>query len=273
MVFGPGLIVMVADNDAGAVSTYTQAGAQYGTATAVGAAAPAARHLFLRRKWWCAWASPPGAATRPMIYQRFGKWWGRFSLWDLELVNFLTLVTEFAAINTGAQHGGHPGLSSPCPIAAVRPDLHGRHRQLPALGAHRRRAVPVQPGLDRHCALAAAGAGSLLSGLLVPQVPAGGLTGSLIFLVIAIVGTTIAPWQLFFQQSCVADKRLRFRDLNRERLDTFLGAIFTIVNAGCHDADRQRAPHARLAVRRSGADGGRCSARSWAASSSTACCC
>jgi Mn2+/Fe2+ NRAMP family transporter len=35
----------------------------------------------------------------------------------------------------------------------------------------------------------------------------------LVFLVIAIVGTTIAPWQLFFQQSCVADKRLRFADL------------------------------------------------------------
>ncbi len=75
-------------------------------------------------------------------------------------------------------------------------------------------------------------AGALFSGLLVPQVPVGGITGSLVFLVMAIVGTTIAPWQLFFQQSCVADKRLRFRDLNRERLDTGLGAIFTIVNAG-----------------------------------------
>jgi len=51
--------------------------------------------------------------------------------------------------------------------------------------------------------------------------------------VIAIVGTTIAPWQLFFQQSCVADKRLRFSDLKWGRLDTFLGACFTIVVAGC----------------------------------------
>jgi len=51
--------------------------------------------------------------------------------------------------------------------------------------------------------------------------------------VMAIVGTTIAPWQLFFQQSCVADKRLRCADLRWARLDTFLGACFTIGVAGC----------------------------------------
>jgi Mn2+/Fe2+ NRAMP family transporter len=67
----------------------------------------------------------------------------------------------------------------------------------------------------------------------VAGMPAGGVTPSLIFLMVAIVGTTIAPWQLFFQQSCVADKRLRFADLNWSRLDTLLGAVFTIVVAGC----------------------------------------
>jgi Mn2+/Fe2+ NRAMP family transporter len=46
------------------------------------------------------------------------------------------------------------------------------------------------------------------------------------------VGTTIAPWQLFFQQSCVAEKRLRFADLKWARLDTLIGAVFTIAVAG-----------------------------------------
>jgi Mn2+/Fe2+ NRAMP family transporter len=63
--------------------------------------------------------------------------------------------------------------------------------------------------------------------------PVGGLTGSLVFLVIAIVGTTIAPWQLFFQQSCVADKRLRFADLKAARIDTALGAVAVVAFAGC----------------------------------------
>ena len=66
-----------------------------------------------------------------------------------------------------------------------------------------------------------------------PSIPAGGLTSNLVFLVIAIVGTTIAPWQLFFQQSCIADKRLRFSDLKWARLDTLVGACITIAVAGC----------------------------------------
>jgi Mn2+/Fe2+ NRAMP family transporter len=62
--------------------------------------------------------------------------------------------------------------------------------------------------------------------------PAGGVTSGLVFLIIAIVGTTIAPWQLFFQQSCVAEKRLRFSDLKWARLDTLIGATFTVCVAG-----------------------------------------
>jgi Mn2+/Fe2+ NRAMP family transporter len=68
---------------------------------------------------------------------------------------------------------------------------------------------------------------------LVPGVPKTGLTSELVFLIIGIIGTTIAPWQLFFQQSCIADKKLRFKDLKWARLDTFLGAVFTVVVAGC----------------------------------------
>jgi Mn2+/Fe2+ NRAMP family transporter len=83
-------------------------------------------------------------------------------------------------------------------------------------------AVRLRPGL-----------GTIGHDLVVPGIPRGGINSSLMFLVIAIVGTTIAPWQLFFQQSCVADKRLRFSDLKWARLDTLLGAVFTIVVAAC----------------------------------------
>jgi Mn2+/Fe2+ NRAMP family transporter len=67
----------------------------------------------------------------------------------------------------------------------------------------------------------------------VPSLPGGPLTSDLTFLIIAIVGTTIAPWQLFFQQSCIADKRLRFSDLKNARMDTFIGATCTILIAAC----------------------------------------
>jgi len=70
-------------------------------------------------------------------------------------------------------------------------------------------------------------------------VPAGGVTSGLVFLIIAIVGTTIAPWQLFFQQSCVAEKRLRFADLKWARLDTLIAATFTVLVAGGNDVGWQ----------------------------------
>jgi Mn2+/Fe2+ NRAMP family transporter len=231
MVLGPGLIVMEADNDAGAVSTYIQAGAQYGT------------HLlwllllllpvtYFIQEMVVRLGIATGKGHAAMIYQRFGKWWGLFSLIDLQLVNFLTLVTEFAAIALAlAKLNVDPRIG--VPLAAVGLVF------LVATGSYRRweRIVVFLCLLD-FCWLFLAfrlrpGAAELLARTLVPSMPAGGITAGFVFLVIGIVGTTIAPWQLFFQQSCIADKRLRFSDLKWARLDTFLGAVFTIVVAGC----------------------------------------
>jgi Mn2+/Fe2+ NRAMP family transporter len=229
-VFGPGLIVMEADNDAGAVSTYVQAGAQYGT------------HLL-----WLLFLLLPicyfiqemvvrlGIATgqghAAMIYQRFGKWWGRFSLFDLLVVNFLTLVTEFAAISLAAsQMGLDPRIAVPLSAVALI--------AIVVSGSYRRweRFTVVLCLLDvawfALARTAHAGGPSIVHDTLVPHVPPGGMSPDLVFLVIAIVGTTIAPWQLFFQQSAVADKRLRFTDLKWARLDTLLGATFTVAVAG-----------------------------------------
>jgi Mn2+/Fe2+ NRAMP family transporter len=98
---------------------------------------------------------------------------------------------------------------------------------------HRGRALSARYRVARDCLLLASTASEIIRNSLVPSVPEGGITASYVFLVIAIVGTTIAPWQLFFQQSCVADKRLRLSDLRWARLDTLLGAVFTIAVAGC----------------------------------------
>ncbi|HUI57475.1 MAG TPA: Nramp family divalent metal transporter, partial [Bryobacteraceae bacterium] len=231
MVFGPGLIVMVADNDAGAVSTYSQAGAQYGT------------HLlwvvlvllpvtYFIQEMVVRLGIATGKGHAAMIYQRFGKWWGLFSLIDLEIVNFLTLVTEFAAIDLAlTKMGVDPRFGVPLVAAGlVLIVLSGSYRRW-------ERTVVFLCALDLvWFAIAFATRpplAQILRGSLMPAMPAGGLTPDLVFLVIAIVGTTVAPWQLFFQQSCIADKRLRFADVKWARLDTFLGACITITVAGC----------------------------------------
>lgn len=231
MVSGPGLIVMEADNDAGAVSTYVQAGAQYGT------------HLlwtlllllpvtYFIQEMVVRLGIATGKGHATMIYQRFGRWWGHFSLIDLQVVNFLTLVTEFAAISLALSKMNVTPVIG-VPLAAVILIT------LVLTGSYRRweRIVVFLCLLDIGWLAIAfkvrAPMREIVHNTIVPTVPAGGITASVVFLIIAIVGTTIAPWQLFFQQSCVADKRLRFSDLKWGRLDTFLGACFTIVVAGC----------------------------------------
>ncbi|SPE26731.1 Natural resistance-associated macrophage protein [Candidatus Sulfopaludibacter sp. SbA3] len=220
MVVGPGLIVMVADNDAGAVSTYSQAGAQYGP------------HTYFIQEMVVRLGIATGQGHAAMIYQRFGKWWGLFSLVDLQLLNFLTLVTEFAAIDLAlAKLGVDPRAGVPLVAAGLL--------LIAVTGSYRRweRTVVFLCLLDLAWFFIAyvlrPPFGQIVQGTLVPHMPLGGLTTPLMFLVIAVVGTTVAPWQLFFQQSCIADKRLRFADVKWARLDTLLGATITIVAAGC----------------------------------------
>jgi Mn2+/Fe2+ NRAMP family transporter len=69
--------------------------------------------------------------------------------------------------------------------------------------------------------------GQVLRGSIIPHFP-GGLTGEMFFFLMANIGTTIAPWMLFFQQSSVVDKGLQEKDIPWGRLDTAMGAIFTI---------------------------------------------
>ena len=230
-VFGPGLIVMEADNDAGAVSTYVQAGAQYGTRLLWILVVLLPVTYFIQ-EMVVRLGIATGKGHAAMIYQRFGRWWGLFSLIDLQLVNFLTLVTEFAAISLALSHMNiSPKLGVPlAALILIVMVLSGSYRRWERVTvflclldlAWVAIAFKVRPS-----------ASEILHSILVPGIPQGGITASLMFLIIAIVGTTIAPWQLFFQQSCIADKRPRFSDVKWARLDTFLGAVFTIIVAGC----------------------------------------
>jgi Mn2+/Fe2+ NRAMP family transporter len=230
MVFGPGLIVMEADNDAGAVSTYMQAGGQYGL------------HLlwllvvllpicYFVQEMVARLGIATGKGHAAMIYERFGKWWGHFSLIDLLVVNFLTLITEFAAVSLAlSAMGVSPYIS--VPVSALGLTL------MVVTGSYLRweRIVIALCLIDLAWFVLAfivhPGWANVARNTFAPAMPPGGITSSLVFLVIAVVGTTIAPWQLFFQQSCVAEKRLRFADLKWARLDTLIGATFTVLVAG-----------------------------------------
>jgi Mn2+/Fe2+ NRAMP family transporter len=72
--------------------------------------------------------------------------------------------------------------------------------------------------------------GQVAHDMVVPGLP-GGLHAPVILLMIAIVGTTVAPWQLYFQQSNVVDKRITPRWIGYERADTVIGSFAVVIGA------------------------------------------
>ena len=65
----------------------------------------------------------------------------------------------------------------------------------------------------------------------VPHLPPGGLDNQLFFMIMANIGTTIAPWMIFFQQSAVVDKNVKEKDIIWGKVDTAVGSFFTIMVA------------------------------------------
>jgi NRAMP (natural resistance-associated macrophage protein)-like metal ion transporter len=108
-ILGPGLIVMVGDNDAGAFGTYTQAGQDYGT-TLLWTLALLVPVLYVNQEMVLRLGAVSGVGHARLILGRFGKFWGAFSVIDLFLLNALTIVTEFIGISLALDFLGLPKL-------------------------------------------------------------------------------------------------------------------------------------------------------------------
>ena len=172
-----------------------------------------------------------GVGHARLIFERFGKFWGAFSVIDLFLLNALTIVTEFIGISLALDY---LGLNKAAGVDRRGRSYRrrGQHRQLPPL-----RAVLDGAGVRQPAARADLSSSSIRRSaqvahdFVVPQIPAAGKLSDVMLLIIAIVGTTVAPWQLFFQQSYVIDKRITPRFIRYERLDLWLGIALVIVGA------------------------------------------
>ena len=227
VITGPGLIVMVGDNDAGGVATYAQAGQNYGmsllwTLTMLIPVLYVNQEMVLRL----------GAVTRVgharLIFERFGKFWGAFSVGDLLTLTALTIVTEFIGVSLALGFFGCPKIIA-IPAAAVL--LFA----VVAGGSFRRweglmflliavNVLIIPMVLLVHPSLKGTAGG------LMPQF-SGGLNSTVLLLVVAIVGTTVSPWQLFFQQSTVVDKRITARWIPYARADLVIGIVVVIAGA------------------------------------------
>lgn len=227
-VMGPGLVVMVGDNDAGGVSTYAQAGQNYGTSL-LWTLLLLVPVLVVNQEMVVRLGAVTGVGHARLIFARFGKFWGAFSVGDLFLLNFLTIVTEFIGASLAMQHFGvSPYLAVPLLAASLVAVV--------ATGSFRRweRCMYVSVALSLLmlplACMSHPTAGPIVHDSLVPGIQ-GGINSTALLLIIAIVGTTVAPWQLFFQQSNVIDKRITPRWLNYERADTVIGSVVVVVGA------------------------------------------
>ncbi|WP_274918259.1 NRAMP family divalent metal transporter [Streptomyces sp. WZ-12] len=226
VIMGPGLIVMVGDNDAGGVSTYAQAGQNYGMKL-LWTLALLIPVLYVNQEMVVRLGAVSGVGHARLIFERFGTFWGAFSVGDLFLVNALTIVTEFTGVSQALSYFGIPAYVA-VPMAAVL--LFA----VVAGGSFRRwerflfLLIAVNVVMFPMALLAHPKVGTAAQGL-IPQFP-GGLDSTLLLVIVAIVGTTVAPWQLFFQQSNVVDKRITPRWIRYERADLWIG--IAVVMAG-----------------------------------------
>jgi Mn2+/Fe2+ NRAMP family transporter len=157
-----------------------------------------------------------GVGHGKMIFERFGRFWGAFSVGDLFLLTFLTLVTEFIGVSLALGHFGvSPYLSVPiAPVTLVVFTVSGSFRRwerfMFVFIVANFLVIPL-------VLLSNPALGPVAHDFVVPGVK-GGPSSNAVLLIIAIVGTTVAPWQLFFQQSNIVDKRITPRWIAYERL-------------------------------------------------------
>lgn len=228
MMVGPGVIVMVADNDAGGITTYAVTGALTGYSliwfvTLLGPVAYFVQEMTVRL----------GAVTKrghaEAIFHSFGSFWGWFSILDLVLTDWMTMITEFIGTTAALSIFGIPPVATVVVCWGIMGFMviQGHYWTWEKIALlfclinliYIPAAFMINPPVD-----------TVLHGF-IPQMPPGGLTNDVLFLLMANIGTTIAPWMVFFQQSTVVDKGMKEKDILWSRLDTAVGSALTVVVA------------------------------------------
>src|SRR5579864_4618850 len=229
IIMGPGLVTMIGDNDAGGVATYTQAGQNYGTSL-LWTLLILIPVLIVNQEMVVRLGAVSRVGHARLIFERFGKFWGAFSVVDLFLLNFLTLITEFVGFSMALNYFGvSPLISVPLGVAGlIAVTVTGSFRRWEsAMWICALVSLLMLPlAFIPHSTI-----GPIIHDTFIPGVM-GGVNSTAILTIIAIVGTTVAPWQLFFQQSNVIDKRITSRWVKTERVDTVIGAFLTNIEAG-----------------------------------------
>ena len=230
LLVGPGILVMLGENDGPSMLTYAATGARFG----IGFFLPFVILTFVMACVVQEMTVRLGAATHrghaELIFDRFGPFWGWFSMIDLMVGNFLTLVTEFIAIRAGLGFFGVPpyiAVSAAWLIlfAALMAHRYWTWERVTLVAALCNLVfVPVALLSHPHW-------GQIGQALITWKPLPGGITQETVLILLAAIGATVTPWMLFFQQSAIADKGLTTHDIRIGRVDTILGAVLAATAA------------------------------------------
>jgi Mn2+/Fe2+ NRAMP family transporter len=220
-LWGPGLIVMLADTDAGCIITASQSGAQFGYAMVLPQVVlmPV---LFAVQEITVRLGIVTGKGHGELIRERFGLRWGLVSAGTLVLSAIGALLTEFAGV---AGVGELFGVSKWVTIPTATVFLLG----LAFTGSYKRaERIGIAVGLAEltfvpAMLLAHPSVHGLLHG--AANLPLG--NQQYVFLLAANVGAVIMPWMIFYQQGAVVQRGLTVKALRQARLDTGVGTILT----------------------------------------------
>jgi len=246
-VFGPGLVVMLADSDVGSVITAGQSGVQWGYRLLAlqFALVPI---LYMMQELTVRLGIFTGRGQGELIRDVFGQFWGWVSAAGLGISTIGALLTEFSGVAGVGELYGMPRFAT-LPIAAVA------LLAMVITGSYRRvERVAIFLGLFELAFFFVAWAAH-------PD-PAAVLHGSLDipyankgyrYLVAANIGAVVMPWMIFYQQSAIADKRLQPEHYTAARWDTAVGALLTqlvmaAVLIACAATIGQQHPDASLAT-------------------------
>jgi Mn2+/Fe2+ NRAMP family transporter len=230
LLVGPGVLVFLGENDAPSMLSYSATGARFG----IGFFLPFVVFTFLMGLVVQEMTVRLGTVTHrghaELIFDRFGKFWGYFSMGDLVLGNFLTLITEFIGIRAGLGFFGvRPvvavGVGLAVVMAAITTGRYWTWERI-TLG------LAIFNGLFIPAAILARPDWSAVGHAMLTWTPLPrGNQPEILVLILADIGATVTPWMIFFQQSAVVDKGMQPRDIKAGRFDTLLGAALASVFA------------------------------------------
>jgi NRAMP (natural resistance-associated macrophage protein)-like metal ion transporter len=219
-VMGPGIITASVDQDAGGITTYSVAGAQYGYSL-LWSLPFIVLALAVIQEMGTRMGVVTGRGLADLIRERFGLRFTLLCMLVLVLANVANTASEFAGVAASLEIFGISRHWS-VPLTAVLVFglvVQGTYRAVERifLSASALYAVYVVSALLAHPPW-----GTILRQTIRPTFS---LQGGYLVTLITIVGTTIAPWMQFYLQSSIVDKGVRLRDLRWARLDAYVGSL------------------------------------------------